>query len=257
MKHFYLLDEDPRYRLLGDMLWDAGYRVSFSLEKEEEAAFYFFSLGAGEEKIRPVLEDAKKGSFAFIGKNIPTLSPLAKEKNIVLCPALEDEIYLLKNAKATAEGVLKHVIESCPRTLSELTVLVYGFGNCGSEIARLLWLCGCEVFITSRERGSRAATKEGFNVFPAEKKGLSMFDAVINTVPDPIFSPSLLETLGAGSHFFQVASGLSGIDPDSLSSRGVLFHPLPRLPGRYAPLSEAQALYDLISRTMETNRSKQ
>ena len=246
MKHIYILDSDPRYHLLAKRLEDEGHEVSFRLKKEDEPAIYLFSLGAKDENILPVLNEIKEGSLVLVGKSTPRLCEAAKEKGIALCPALEDEIYLLQNAKATAEGVLKHVIECCPAVLSDLTVLVYGFGHCGSEIARLLWLCGCEVFVTSRERGCKAAQAEGFNVYPAATLGLSMFDGVINTVPDAIFSPALLDTLREDAHFFQVASGLSGIDGEYLAGRNVFFHPLPRLPGRYAPKSEAEALYNLI-----------
>ncbi len=252
MNTFYLLDRDPRYLILGEMLEEEGNRVLFYPEEiPPEPLFYLFPLGLGEEAVQNVLSTAKEGSFALVGKTTPALHLFAKEKKITLRGALEDEIYLFQNAKATAEGVLKNVIETMDRTLDELTLLVYGFGNCGSAIARLLWLAGCEIFVCSRERGNKAAEKEGFNIYSAENLGLGMFDGVINTVPTPIFSDSLLFTMAEDSHFFQVATGLSGIDPEKLESRKIHFHPLPRLPGLYAPRSEALGLYDLITRSFE------
>lgn len=257
MNTFYFFDQDPRYLALGTLLKEEGYTVLTPPENiPKEPLFYLFPLGQKEKEVLEILEKTEKGSFALVGKETPTLLSFAKEKGIFLKGALQDEIYLFRNAVATAEGVLKNVIEKCNKTLDELTVLIYGYGNCGNAIARLLWLCGCEVFVTSRERGRKKAEKDGFNIHWPQENSLSMFDAVVNTVPDPVFTDSLLLSMQEDSHFFQVATGLSGIDPNILSSHGIHFHPLPRLPGLYAPQSEAHALYDLIFRTEKAGRSK-
>lgn len=249
MNTFYLGDQESRYLHLAEFLKEEGKEVSFFLEElPPKPLFYIFPFGIKENKILEILENAQKGSIALVGKKSPALTYFCEEKGILLYGALEDEIYLFRNARATAEGVLKHVIEHCPYTLDALTVLVYGYGNCGSQIARLLWLSGCEVFVTSRERGMKEAEKDGFNIYSAEKLGLAMFDVVVNTVPEPIFSESLLSTMREDAFFFQVATGLSGIKQETITALGAAFLPLPRLPGLYAPKSEAMALLDLIFR---------
>ena len=77
-----------------------------------------------------------------------------------------------------------------------------------------------------------------------------MFDGVINTVPEPIFTHEMLSTMRCGSSFFQIASGTSGIDPKKAEEMGFHFVPLHGLPGKYAPASEADAIRRVVEETI-------
>ncbi len=256
---FYLLGKDARYDLVEKELSFLGARIFRSFETEQkEKAFFFLPMGMKENEILSLMEEAKPESIFLMAKMSPKIKEKANEKNL-FCSALFDfEPYHRKNSIATAEGALAEIIQKTDRALSELCILIYGYGHCGKEIANLLWLCGCEVWIWSRERGQKKALADGFNLFDAPKHGFSMFDCVVNTVPDPIFSDSLLATLQEKSHFFQIASGNSGISEDILSRRGVCFHPLPSLPGKVSPASEADLILQIIKHLLkeEKERSK-
>ena len=60
------------------------------------------------------------------------------------------EELLWANAKLTAEGLLRLVIEELPTALSATSVAVLGAGRVGTETAKLLLRAGCEVTIFAR-----------------------------------------------------------------------------------------------------------
>ncbi len=257
MKTIYLQGVDPRLVLLGERALETGLRVYKKIpDKAEKEAVFVFDPTEKTENILPVLEKAEKGSLFLLWRTDPEIFARAEEKKIRVKNILEDKTYLLKNARETAEGVLASVIVETDRVLSDQCILVYGYGNCGQEIAKLLWLLGCEVFIWSRERGCKKALDDGFNIYPAPTKGLFMFDGVVNTVPEQIFSPELLSTLRPNTHFFQVASGTSGISEKLLKNKGILYHDLHGLPGKFSPATDADALFDVLTAVISDEKER-
>ncbi len=257
METIYLKGGDSRFDLLGKRGLQEGFRVYKKMpDKPEKNAVFVFDPREKTEDILTVLEKAGEGSIAMVWKKEPEILSLAEEKNILVKAISEDEKYLLKNAVETAEGVLANVIAKTDRALEEQCILIYGYGNCGKEIAKLLWLCGCEIFIWSRERGRGKATEDGFNIYPAPTKGLFMFDGVVNTVPEKVFPKDLLSTLRPNTHFFQVASGDSGIDIQMLERMSVHYHALHSLPGKFSPATDADALWDLLAAVISEEKER-
>ena len=242
--------KDLRFQYLAEKAKKYGYEI-FTYEKipPKTDGVFFLPFSFREEELLTAFEPIPAGSHVFCGKGTESVKKMAKEKNFRITFLLEEKRYLMKNARHTAEGLLAEIITKTERRLDDLCLLVYGYGNCGSAIAKLLWLCGCEIWVYSRERGQALAKEDGFNIFPAPDKGLGMIDGVINTVPDPIFSEKILSTMQKESYFFQVASGNSGIDAKQLEELGIYFVPLHGLPGKYTPLSEADAILDEITQS--------
>lgn len=247
MESMIILGRDARFDCLEKHLLKEGFSVKRHLEEGERGCF-FLPLNAGEEEILSVIEKALPKSTLLAGHFGEAARLRAKEKKMLLIPLLEEEDYLTDNAAATAEGTLAAVIRETPVLLRELCVLVCGYGNCGRAVARLLWLCGCEVWIFSREGSMERAKKDGFNVYHAPGQNMGMFDVIVNTVPAPIFASPLSEAIAPETVLFQVASGLSGIQKEKLALRGIRFHPLPGLPGLCAPQTEADAMYRILKR---------
>lgn len=257
MQTFYLLGLDARYDIIAERIAESGRLVFRSLEKKpSEKALFFLPMGAKESQILSLLDQALPDSIFLMAKTTPEIKAKAQKRGI-RCAALFDfESYRIENSAATAEGTLAEIILKTDRCLSDLCVLVYGYGNCGKAIADLLWLSGCEVWIWSRERGRKKALEDGFNLFHAPNLGFSMFDCVINTVPEPIFPDPLLSTMRKNTHFIQIASGLSGIRSEILSERGALFHPLHGLPGKIAPAAEADLIFDIIKILLKEEKER-
>ena len=250
MKFILPCTKDLRFQYLAEKAEKEGYEIlTYEKIPPETKGVFVLPFGLREEELLTAFDPIPEKSRVFCGTGTESVKGKAKEKSLHVTFLLEEKRYLMKNARHTAEGVLAEIITKTERRLDDLCLLVYGYGNCGSAIAKLLWLCGCEVWVWSRERGQALAEQDGFNLFPAPAKGLGMFDIVINTVPDPIFTHKLLSTMQKGSSFFQVASGTSGIDAKKMEKAGVNFVPLHGLPGKYTPLSEADAIWDEITQS--------
>jgi len=256
MYHIELLTSDPRFLLVSEALRERGYPEIQNNDKSGKKRLSLFSPRADHEEICKAIKDAAPGSIALVGRASTETKAFCQENKILLIPLLEDKRYLSENAIATAEGVLAEAVLKCDRILSQLCVLVCGYGNCGKEIARLLWLCGCEVWVYSRERGEKKAAEDGFNTVNSLKDGVAISDLVINTVEAPIFPPAVLDAFPSGCRLFQVATGFSGLCAEELSRRGVLFYPLPALPARCAPLSEADTILSILLPILEKERDE-
>lgn len=246
---------DLRFDFLAEKAKDEGFTVlRYEHTVPAEQGLVFLPMGLGETACLDALTLLPEESTVFAGNAASSVKHLAQTKRIRLIPLLENEYYLLQNSIHTAEGVLAELLARTKRRLDQLCILIYGYGNCGSAIAKLLWLCGCEIWVWSRSRGQQRASRDGFNLYPAPQKGLGMFDGVINTVPDPVFPLDFLSTMQGGSFFFQVASGTSGIDPKALEALDVQSVLLHGLPGKYCPASEADAIWSVVETTLDTPR---
>ena len=204
-------------------------------------------FSAGADEVLRAVEASAPGDLVFAWQPGERERAAAKEREVFLFGCGEDRIYRAQNALATAEGCLAEVLQSRDRTLSGEAVLVCGYGHCGSAIARLFWLCGCEVFVFARARGRREAEADGFNTLSSLfSQECAAFDLVINTIPAAVFPPSILEKFSEGCEFYQVASGNSGVDEAFCRAKGIRYRALPGLPAKYSPQSEAEILAELI-----------
>lgn len=253
MTQFFLLGSDARFSRLAEKLSQRGRvfrEIGAANGAENEGSnrnVYVFPFRQTEAEWINMLSPLPKNGFVFVWQAGAALKRLCEEKNFQLTEYAADKIYRAENAKATAEGALASVLTKTESLLAGECVLVCGYGACGQELARLFWLCGCEVFVFSRARGLKAAAEDGFNTLSSlSTPRLAMFDVVLNTVPEAIFPASVLENFREGSFFFQIASGTSGIDTQLLKKREVSYVPLPGLPAIFAPQSEAEALEALI-----------
>ena len=247
MNPICIFGRDRRYELLEERLIREGYPILKGRLEESEPCTVILPFSFTEEKTLSLMNKMQPQSTVLLGNPTKAMDSLAKEKSLFLVPVLKDPSYRLRNALATAEGTLTQVIEKTDGLLSDLCILICGYGHCGSALARLFWLCGSEVWIHSREGSMKRASEDGFNLYPEWNAKAAMFDAVLNTVPDPIFPDPILRLLRSGSSFFQIASGLSGLSTEKMQDLGIDFHVLHGLPGQYAPASEAEALYRILT----------
>lgn len=244
MKHFFLLSDDPRFHTLQECLLFYDHPVFRTLPDRFPAeSVLVFSLGAKEEDILSAIQKLPRGSSIAVGRKTKALLSFGNHRGIEIIPLLENTAYLKRNAAATAEGFLAECIGKTDTTLADQTTLIIGYGNCGKAIAKLLYLCGSEVYVHSHSGSMEKASADGFSVFPAFTKKLCMFDCIVNTVPSPIFKEEFFSFCRRGTHFFQIASGLSGIDPELAKKHGIFFHPLPALPAKYSPVTDGEGLF--------------
>lgn len=247
MKTVIIPQGDRRFDKVAERFEKGGAHVLRGGTSPHRAA-YLFSLGEKGENLLSAVSLAAPESLFFIGRENAALQEAAKEKGICLVPLLEDPAYLASNAKATAQGALGQILTATPRVLEETSVLIIGYGNCGRALAHLLQKNGCRIRIHSNPGSLRRGEAEGFLPFSLLGRDPFSFDVVVNTVPAPIFTTEILDRIPQGTAFIQIASGLSGLDPEDLKKRKIPFYPLPGLPGVVAPETEADAIYAIMAR---------
>lgn len=247
MENFYLLGTDRRFDALERILREDGFSVYRKAENGRKG-IYLLPLGAKSEEILDRMQNAAEGSAFVVGRADEETREFARQKGMGLHCLLEEEAYLEKNSAATAEGALAEVIRNTDRLLTEECILICGYGNCGKALARLFWLCGSEVWIYSHEGSMERARQDGFNIYRAPGNKMGMFDVILNTVPDAVFTKEWLKSIRRDCKIFQIASGLSGMDPEAARNASLSFYPLPSLPGKYAPETEAETIYTLLKR---------
>lgn len=241
METCVVLGGDLRFQYLSRLFKDSGCTVYTEPYFEKRAAFYL-PLTASENDLRMLANKVLKGSLVVAGKASDQTRALFHQKGIDLFLLLENELYRKQNALATAEGALCEAICRTPRTLAGRACLVLGYGACGSAIARLFRFAGCKVSVYSHENSLLRAEKDGFLPCRDLEKEAASFDFVFNTIPHPTLPEAFFSGLAKGCIFFQIASGLSGLSPDLFDVRGATLVPLPGLPARYAPQTEAETI---------------
>ena len=128
---------DPRFSALAEKGTEEGFSVvEYTDSLPCEKGIVFFPFAADEKTLCDALACLPAESLVFVGKATESVKKKAKAKGMALTSLLEDPTYLLQNAVHTAEGTLAEVIFHTKRRLDELCILVYGYGNCGSAIAR-------------------------------------------------------------------------------------------------------------------------
>ena len=246
MTRFYIYGSDARWDQLALFLAEKG-EVLREGAPREKGDVLIFPFNIKEEEVLERILSAPEGTRLFLWRVTDAERSLAEKKGDALYALGEDRILRAQNALATAEGCLASVLSSRDRTLFGETVLVCGFGHCGSAIARLFWLCGCEVYVYSRAHGRQLAEAEGFNTLSTlHTRRAAMFSLVLNTVPAPIFPEEVLRQFSSGTDLYQIASGDSGVDEAFCREKGIRVIPLPALPARFSPRSEAELLEEII-----------
>ena len=156
--------------------------------------------------------------------------------------------FLQKNAHLTAEATVSFIHSATKEALYGKKVFVSGYGRIGSELCDILKCLGAQVYANAR-RDSKHSEMERKGIFPSPICDSVSTDIIINTVPFPIFSKELIETIPKNTMIVELASqpyGFETMDRVTLCSG---------LPGKILPLSAASVICDtVISILSETGR---
>lgn len=170
-----------------------------------------------------------------------------------LCPGVEwtdlagHESYQQKNAVLTAEGAVALVSGEGGEAMWRRRVLVAGFGRIGRILARYLDAMGAVVTVAVRREASRAeAEAAGFCAVMPDglESAASECRVIFNTVPSPIFTPSVVGSMAVDAVYIELASPPYGADPAVLKMRGILRLCYPGIPGMRYPRTAAAILMD-------------
>ncbi len=203
-------------------------------------------------KLTEVLDAIPAGSTVFGGSVPHMVHEMAGRRGFSVADYLEREELALRNAIPTAEGAIQIAMEELPVTIHELPVLIVGAGRIGSALAHRLRGLGAHVTVSARSYTDFARLRgEGFRLLDTRRLTgeLHAFALIINTVPQPVLTRTVLADCPPDTPIIDLASGAGGVAADAAELRRVI-HAL-SLPGKVAPKTAAAAIHDTICHMLE------
>ena len=165
----------------------------------------------------------------------------------------QNEAFLRKNARLTAEGALATVMRVKKRALMRETALVTGYGRIGQEMTARLCAMGMFVMVCARsENQMHMAHAAGAHPVPLAQieKACGQADVIINTIPAHVLGDAALEGVPRDTPIIELASAPYGLNMQKAVKLGLRVCVESGLPGRYAPLDAGEALFDALISAM-------
>ena len=180
------------------------------------------------------------------------IAPLCRALGLPLRDYFAREDLAVCNAALTAEGALALLLQESPRALAGSRVLICGFGRIGRLLALKLRSLGAQISVLARSAADLAwAAALGCRALDMNApQALGCFDAVVNTIPCPLFRAPQLLAFG-DALLLELASPPYGFDPDAARMLGKRLILAPGLPAATAPEAAAEALRDCLYGMME------
>ena len=231
-----------------------------------DANYLFFPipLGIGLEiyaphSDRPIVADAEllgllaPGAHAWCGRATPEIRQAAEEAGLTLHEYDYDRELMMLRGPAIVEGAIQAAIEATDVTINAARVVVVGYGNIGSLLARTLLALGARVHVAARNPVQRAgAYAIGAIPVPLDElpELVEDIDMVFSTVPAKIVGREVLERLPRGSLVLDIAPPPDHADLElaaELGHRAVWARGL----GRRAPITVGQSQWMGLRRYIE------
>jgi dipicolinate synthase subunit A len=202
---------------------------------------------------RALLGVAAPGAHLFVGRATPELRQATDEAGICVHEYDPDRELMLLRAPAIVEGAIHQAIEHTDVTINDARVVVVGYGNIGSLLARQLRALGAHVHVAARNPVQRAAAyADGATPLTLEELPAlaGSLDMVFSTVPAAVVGREVLERLPTGSLVLDIAPPPHHADLDlaaELGHRAVWARGL----GRRAPVTVGASQWSGLRRRIE------
>ncbi len=232
-----IIKDDERYQYTESYLVSKGYEFAEPRSAPEKLDFLIFPF---KTEIDQRFYDSNyfkrlnPETPVFSGVEKAYISEMCKVNGLKYYPMMQDKDVNEKNAIPTSEGVISYLITNRTVPVCGSKILVAGYGVCGSDLARRLKALGAEVFALVRnEEKKRMARKDSVIPVFIEEYGCHVFDVVINTVPERVFTDKMLD-MQKGALFVDIASKPYGFDIEYAKTLNAQSALLPGIPGKYA-----------------------
>lgn len=259
MNKITIVGGDVRLKILAKRLIEAGYSVdTLGLFDSDSADF-----SDSDVIILPVptTRDRKTVFTPLTGRTIylSEIAEKADDETLILCCNYSFEgkncidynkldSYALLNAVPTAEGAIKIAIEETPFTLWCSRALVIGYGRVGKVLSNRLKGLGCKVTVSARKPSDEALIKiEGYDYINTGKllNGPLPYDIIFNTVDVKVINDSAFKDCECALAVDLSSKG--GFCITAAESAGVKSVIAPGLPGKIAPLTAGNILYETVA----------
>ncbi len=240
-----IASNDKRYTILNEILKKDGYSSYVTLPSEvNEPDVLVLSVR------RELSEGELDTIFNKISDKTVVLSgngeALKKRYKREVIDYSEGEEFLQKNAYLTAESCVSYLHSLSGEALRGKKFFISGYGRIGKHLAKILCTFSEKIFIYARRQEVMSEIEnDGF--IPLSLDTACECDYVLNTVPYPIFSDTLISKIPKESYLVELASSCGFESTERVSfALG--------LPGKILPASAARVIYEAILPYLEKER---
>ena len=176
----------------------------------------------------------------------------AKSHGIEIIDFYKSEGLQQKNALPSAEGAIMIAMENTDSVIEGMNVLVCGYGRIGKILASKLRLLGASVSVAARrDEVLCEIAMSGFSPVDIRSAEQLIHTAqsakvIFNTVPGQIFTRQILGDIDSDPLYIEIASNPGGIDVQFAKSLGMRIIFAPSLPGKYAPTSAGEYIFETV-----------
>ena len=195
----------------------------------------------------------QNGNIPVLGGLIPEeLYKKAKEIKIDMIDYYSSEKLQQLNALPSAEGAIAAAMGFSDKVLEGMPVLVCGYGRIGKILASKLRSLGAKVIVcVRREEVVCELVMSGYeavriNEIKALKSAIKSSEIIFNTVPSQVFTRSVIDDCNHHPIYIEIASSPGGIDINAAREKGIALYFLPSLPGKYAPVSAGEYIFETL-----------
>ena len=216
---------------------------------KSDAEYLNTPLSAYRYKADDILSLFPTGQIVVAGKVDNALFAKAGRNGIRIYDYLEREDFTVQSSVSTAEGAIEEAMKALDTTLNQKSCLIAGFGHIGKILAHYLDGLGVKITASARKSGDIAwISAYGYNaVRTAEiKEHIADYDIIFNTIPHLIFTEAVLSRAKRNVFICDLASKPGGVDFAAARELGLKTVHALSIPGKYAPMSAAEAMRDTI-----------
>ncbi|BED92278.1 MAG: dipicolinate synthase subunit DpsA [Candidatus Improbicoccus pseudotrichonymphae] len=272
---FVIIGGDKRQIFLASLLKEDGKKVhvcEFNDEIPSEINLKSEKLGDVIDKSNniilplPLSRDGRKVLFTDIELNISFIEKIKNKKifcgnknsikdiswqNLDLIDYAQNENFKILNAEPTAEGTIKLLLENTDKTINNCSFLITGFGRIGKILSGMLKNFNAKIYINTKSEDDKTwAEIFGFKVIDLNSSKSLYFDFIINTVPELIFSKSVLNKINKKCLIIDLAS-IPGVDFEYAKKINIKTKHEFGIPGRFFPKTAAEIIKKIIYKYLE------
>lgn len=207
-----------------------------------------------ESKIDEALK-VMNNKLIFTGSVSSEILRKFKLYNIEILDIMKNEEFAVLNAIPTAEETIRIIIDNTKKVLHNANCLIMGYGRIGKVLAKKLNSLSVKVECLVSDNIEKTWCRvEGYNYIEFENIKnksdlLKKYDIIINTIPKIILTDELKE-IRKDTLIIDLASKPYGIDRSIVKQENLNFIEALGLPGKGAPITVAENMYELIKNTI-------
>ncbi len=250
-----VLGEDPRQEYLCQELNSIGFSAFYypqgnfeDITLPEGVSCIVYPLFPPVKLLYRSLDYCKPQALLCAGLPSKEFILTANEHGFSVYDYMSDKEVAQRNAVATAEGAIAEGLRLCRLNLQGSNCLVFGYGMCGEILAEKCKALGANVTVCDCDSFKMAhAQSHGLKII-WKISDLSTFSYIFNTVPAPLLTATLLDTMSPDGVIIDLASSPGGTDFDTCLRKKIPAKLCPSLPAIYAPKSSGIIVANAIKR---------